>query len=109
VSAERVISGEGLENIYQAIVALDQLCLAPQSAAEITKRALSGDCEVAREALERFCAFLGSFAGSVVLMFGARGGAYIAGGISPRIVDFMGRSEFRNRLECRPRRRQSAL
>ena len=103
VSAELVISGEGLENIYQAIVALDRLNLVPQSAAEITKRALSGDCRVAREALERFCAFLGSFAGSVVLMFGARGGAYIAGGISPRIVDFISRSEFRNRFEAKGR------
>ena len=100
VSAERVISGEGLENIYQAIVALDQLNLEPQGAPEITKKALSSDCEVAREALERFCAFLGSFAGSVALMFGARGGAYIAGGISPRIVDFISRSEFRSRFEA---------
>lgn len=103
VSAERVISGEGLENIYQAIVALDQLNLAPQGAAEITKRAISSDCKVAREALERFCAFLGSFAGSVALMFGARGGAYIAGGISPRIVDFISRSEFRSRFEAKGR------
>ncbi len=103
VSAERVISGEGLENIYRAIVALDRLNLVPQSAAEITKRALSGDCQVAREALERFCAFLGSFAGSVVLMFGARGGAYIAGGISPRILDFMNQSEFRSRFEAKGR------
>ena len=103
VSAERVISGEGLENIYQAIVALDRLNLVPQSAAEITKRALSGDCQVAREALEQFCAFLGSFAGSVVLMFGARGGAYIAGGISPRILDFMSQSEFRSRFEAKGR------
>jgi len=103
VSAERVISGEGLENIYQAIVALDQLNLAPLGAPEITKRALSSDCQVAREALERFCAFLGSFAGSVVLMFGARGGAYIAGGISPRIVDFISRSEFRSRFEAKGR------
>jgi glucokinase len=103
VSAERVISGEGLENIYQAIVTFDQLNLVPQGAPEITKRALSNDCQVAREALERFCAFLGSFAGSVVLMFGARGGAYIAGGISPRILDFMSRSEFRSRFEAKGR------
>ena len=85
VSAERLVSGEGLENIYRAIVALDGFALAPRSAAEITKHALRGDCEVAHEALEIFCAFLGSFAGNVVLTFGARGGAYIAGGISPRI------------------------
>jgi glucokinase len=105
VSAERVISGHGLENIYQAIVGLDGLTLGPRSAADITKCALSGDCQVAHEALAIFCAFLGSFAGSIALTFGARGGAYIAGGISPRILDFMIRSEFRNRFEAKGRLR----
>ena len=92
-----MVSGEGLENIYQAIIALDGLALAPRSAAEITKSALGGDCRVAHEAVATFCAFLGSFAGNVALTFGARGGVYIAGGISPRIVSFLSRSEFRNR------------
>ena len=43
------------------------------------------------------------YAGNVALTFGARGGVYIAGGISPRIVDFMARSEFRNRFEAKGR------
>ena len=103
VSAERIVSGDGLENTYQAIVALDGLTLAPRSAADITRCALRGDCQVAHEALAKFCAFLGSFAGNVALTFGARGGVYIAGGISPRIVDFMVRSEFRNRFEAKGR------
>jgi glucokinase len=103
VSAERLVSGDGLENIYQAIVALDGLALAPQSATEIAKSALGGDCAAAREALEKFCAFMGSFAGNVVLTFGARGGAYIAGGISPRILDFIGKSSFRDRFEAKGR------
>ena len=60
----------------------------PEARANITKRALDGDCRVARDALTTFCAFLGSFAGNVALSFGARGGVYIAGGISPRIVRF---------------------
>jgi glucokinase len=105
VSAERVISGDGLQNIHRAIVALDGLDLAPRSAANITESALSGDCRVAHEALAIFCAFLGSFTGNIVLTFGARGGAFIAGGISPRIVDFMARSEFRNRFEAKGRLR----
>jgi glucokinase len=60
---------------------------------------------VAHEALARFCAFLGSFAGNIVLNFGARGGAYIAGGISPRFLNFMVHSEFRNRFEAKGRLR----
>jgi glucokinase len=57
------------------------------------------ECQTAQAALETFCAFLGPFAGNVALMFGARGDVYVAGGISPRILDFMARSQFRERFE----------
>jgi glucokinase len=103
VSAERAVSGQGLENIYQAIAAIGGLDLPPLSATEITHRALGNESRVATEALEIFCAFLGSVAGNVALTFGARGGVYIAGGISPRILDFVGRSQFRNRFEAKGR------
>ncbi len=103
VSAERVISGSGLENIYQAIAALEGSQFPPRTAAEITKNALSGECQLARRSLQAFCAFLGSFAGNVALTFGARGGIYIAGGISPRILNFLIQSEFRNRFEAKGR------
>jgi glucokinase len=103
VSAERAVSGMGLENIYEAIAALEGIDTASRSAAEITKRALGSECQMAREALHVFCAFLGSFAGNVALTFGARGGIYIAGGISPRISDFLVRSEFRSRFEAKGR------
>lgn len=105
VSAERVISGSGLENIYQAISALEGLEIAPRTAAEITNHALSGECQLAQRSLHAFCAFLGSFAGNVALTFGARGGVYIAGGISPRILDFLVRSEYRDRFEAKGRLR----
>ena len=101
VSAERAISGSGLENVYQAIAALEGLEIPPRNAAEITKSAFSGECALARQSLYAFCAFLGSFAGNVALTFGARGGVYIAGGISPQILDFLIRSEFRKRFEAK--------
>ena len=102
-SAERAISGSGLENLYQAIAAVDGLTVDIQSAAQITSHALAGNCKIAQEALHMFCAFLGSFAGSLALTFGAKGGVYIAGGISPRILDFLARSEFRGRFESKGR------
>src|SRR5947207_6699639 len=105
VSAERAISGSGLENVYQAIAALEGLEIPPRNAAEITKNAFSGECQLASQSLSAFCAFLGSFAGDVALTFGARGGVYIAGGISPRILDFLIRSEFRKRFEAKGRLR----
>jgi glucokinase len=102
-SAERAISGSGLENLYQAIAAIDGLTVGTQSAAEITNEALAGNCKIAHEALRTFCAFLGSFAGSLALTFGAKGGVYIAGGISPRILKFLRESEFRSRFEAKGR------
>ena len=102
-SAERAVSGPGLENIYLAIGALDKVETALQNATQITRSALSGECRVAVEALHVFCAFLGSFAGNVALTFDARGGVYIAGGISPRIVNFMRQSQFRARFEAKGR------
>jgi glucokinase len=102
VSAERVVSGAGLENLYRAVVAIDGIEAPKRDAAEITKAAL-GDCPIARMALELFCAMLGTIAGNVALTFSARGGVYIAGGIAPRIADFMARSEFRARFEQKGR------
>jgi glucokinase len=105
-SAERAVSGPGLENIYLAIGALEQVETTLQTATQITRSALRGECRIAVEALNVFCAFLGSFAGSVALTFDARGGVYIAGGISPRIVDFMRQSQFRARFEAKGRFRE---
>jgi glucokinase len=105
-SAERAISGPGLENLFQAIARLDNRHVAAMSAAEITQRALARECEIAAEALSTFCSLLGSFAGNVALTFGARGGVYIAGGISPRIVEFLAHSQFRARFESKGRFRQ---
>jgi glucokinase len=105
-SAERAISGPGLENIYFAIAALDKVDTALKNATEITRSALRSECRIAVEALNVFCAFLGSFAGNMALTFDARGGIYIAGGISPRIVEFMRRSQLRDRFEAKGRFRE---
>ena len=102
-SAERAISGPGLENIHQAIAAIDGKDIAVRNAGEITESAIRGESEPAREALEIFCALLGSLAGNVALTFGARGGVYIAGGIAPRMVDFIAQSKFRQRFEAKGR------
>ena len=105
VSAERVASGPGLENLYRAVIALDGIEAPQRDAAAVTKAALAGDCPSALAALELFCAMLGTIAGNVALMYGARGGVYIAGGIAPRITEFMARSQFRARFEHKGRLR----
>jgi glucokinase len=64
VSAERVVSGLGLENLYRAIIALDRVDVPQRNAAAITKAGLEGNCRIARMALELFCAMLGTIAGN---------------------------------------------
>jgi glucokinase len=48
---------------------------------------------------------LGTVAGDLAVTTGARGGVYIAGGIVPKVVDFLGKSEFRARFEAKGRYR----
>jgi glucokinase len=102
-SAERAVSGQGLENLYGALQALDAMPDAPLSAADISQRALAGGDAQAAEALAIFCALLGSVAGNLALTLGAFGGVYIGGGIVPRLGDYFDRSDFRARFEAKGR------
>lgn len=102
VSAERVLSGSGLVNLYAALGERDDGDPL-QTAEQITRAALDGASARACEALDAFCAFLGSVAGSAALTFRARGGVLIAGGIVPKIVDYLPRTRFRAQFESKGR------
>lgn len=105
VSAERVLSGQGLENLYHAIRTIDNEDAPDKSAAEITQAAVAGRCIVSAASLDMFCAVLGTVAGNVALTLGARGGIYIAGGIAPHALDYLANSEFRRKFEAKGRLR----
>jgi glucokinase len=103
VSAERVLSGAGLVNLYEALCALrgiEPLMLAP---ADVTRRAMDKSDEVCVRAFAHFCQFLGSVAGDLALTVGAFGGVYIAGGILPRFKEAFAASAFRERFEAKGR------
>lgn len=103
VSTERVLSGMGLVNLYNAITALDGKKLQQFAPADITEHALNASDSSCVETLNMFCGILGSAAGNLVLTLGAKGGVYIAGGIVPRLGDFFLRSPFRSRFESKGR------
>lgn len=85
VSAERLLSGDGLVNIYR-FLALDSTGReVEKSAVEITQRAVEGSDPLAIETALLFLELLGAVAGDLALVFGARGGVYIGGGITPRL------------------------
>lgn len=94
VSAERVISGKGLVNIYHAICGIDGLDMPEKTPAEITDAALARSCPICVETLDLFCHFLGVAAGNLALTYGAFGGVYIAGGIVPRLGSYFATSRF---------------
>ncbi len=100
VSVERCVSGPGLVNIYGALAGESAADLTP---AAVTDRALSGSDALCVEALDMFCAMLGTVAGNLALGYGALGGVYIAGGIVLQLGDFFAASDFRARFEAKGR------
>ena len=101
VSAERALSGQGLMNLHEAIADLQGLPVETRSAEQITRAAIDGSCRQSQLALDIFCSLLGTVAGNAALMFGARGGVYLGGGIAPRIFGYMRRSSFRAQFESK--------
>ena len=103
VSAERLLSGDGLVRLYETLAEMDGLSPPPRGAPEITAASTSGRCAASRAALDMFCAMLGGFAGNLALTWGAQGGVYIAGGIAPQIAAHLAASAFRQRFEAKGR------
>lgn len=103
VSAERVLCGQGLVNLYQALSHIAQKDNDVLTAAEVTQKAVMGSDDIAVEALHRFCKMLGTVAGDIVLTLGAKGGVYLCGGILPRVEGFFRQSEFRKAFEDKGR------
>ena len=103
VSAERVLSGPGLVNLYQAIAEIDHVKVQSRTPAEVTRAALDETCGTCRKALDAFISFLGSVAGDIALLFGARSGVFIGGGIVPHIAHRLAATDFRDRFEAKGR------
>jgi glucokinase len=102
VGVERILSGPGLENIYQGLAHLGGREVVALSAAQISDDAARGEAGCL-EALQLFCSIFGAVAGDIALVHGARGGVYIAGGIAQKIQVFLSQSEFRARFESKGR------
>ncbi|WP_282113591.1 glucokinase [Maribacter stanieri] len=103
VSWERLLSGQGIRDIYQLIrnvsgVKEGDAFRAQMSkedpAAVITKTALAGKDPVCIETLELFIRFLAIETSQLALKFKATGGIYIGGGIMPKIIKGMNREVF---------------
>lgn len=103
VSGERVVSGQGLTNLYAAIAELEGAAAGTLEPADITARWAERSCPLCVEAVNTFCAMLGTLAGNIALTLGAHGGVYIGGGIVPRLGEAFAASRFRERFESKGR------
>jgi Glucokinase len=86
LSADRVLSGPGLVNLYRAISDSHGKRAEPLEANDVLIRGSAGSDPIAQEALSMFVTWLGGFAGDAALLFGPRGGVYLGGGIAPKIA-----------------------
>ena len=98
------MSGPGLVNLYVALAELAGRGRPTVTPEDVTNLARQSE-PLARKTLAMFFAMLGTVASNLAATTGARGGVYIAGGIVPRLVEQLGKSEFRARFEAKGRYR----
>lgn len=103
VSAERLISGAGLLNLYQAVCAIEGAPPSLESPAAVTAQAGIDRAGPCGRTLELFAGLLGSFAGDAALSFGAWDGVFIAGGVAQKTLPWLEAGAFRRSFEAKGR------
>ncbi|MGD8319396.1 MAG: glucokinase [Gemmatimonadota bacterium] len=95
-SWERVLSGDGLVDIYRFLrergdadesAAVRAEMEEDDPAAVVSRHGLSRDDALCAGALGMFVSAYGAFAANVAMILGAQGGVYVAGGIAPQILE----------------------
>jgi glucokinase len=101
ISAEVLLAGRGIVGLYRAVAENAGQRQKFSDPADVTKAALAGSDPQAVRTIDLYSRFLGRVAGDMALVFMARGGVYIGGGIPPRIMPFLSRGEFRRAFEAK--------
>jgi len=102
VSVERIVSGPGLRNIFEALAEIEGRSVPMRDDKDLWTAAIDGTDTLAATALARFCACLGAAAGDYALAHGATG-VVIAGGLLPRIRHLLPQTAFATRLVAKGR------
>lgn len=105
VSAERLLSGPGIENLFWALTRVHGDRGGNLSAIDIFARGADNSDVRAAETVQLFFEILGQVAGNLALSLGAWDGIYVAGGISRRYPDTIVNSRFRSGFERKGRHR----
>ena len=102
VSAERVVSGPAIVDIYETLAALEGRAITPLGDRQVWEAGTDGSDSLAAAAVDRFCLSLGSVAGDICLAQGGSG-VVIAGGLGLRIRDTLLKSGFASRFAAKGR------
>ena len=103
VSNERVVSGSGIEEIYNFILSRDGKKASKLKAPEIGEKALLGETD-ARNSIKLMFSILGTIVSNVILINGAQSGVIISGGITPKLYSIFQESDFEKNLLNKGRR-----
>ncbi|MGH8216298.1 MAG: glucokinase, partial [Rhodanobacteraceae bacterium] len=98
VPYERIVSGPGLLTLYRTLCRLHGSAPTLATPEAVTAAARARVDRQAVEAVDMFCAVLGSFVGNLAMVFMARGGVYLAGGFLSSIFDLLQQSRFAERF-----------
>lgn len=99
VTTETVLSGPGLVRLYQALARAGDSAGGLDAPSDVCAAGLGGSDTHAVATLDLFARLLGRFAGDLAIIFGAKGGVYIASGVAPRILDVLRVGGFRAAFE----------
>jgi glucokinase len=102
VSVERLVSGRGLLNIYEALGTIEKRPFTLRDEKDLWTAALSGSDTLAAAALDHLCLIFGAVAGDFALAQGAHA-VVLAGGLGLRLADHLPRSGFRDRFIAKGR------
>lgn len=99
ISAEELLSGRGILNIYRAICSSRNLEPIHQTSEEITENYSLKNNQEVEDTIRYFVDYLARFSGDMALIFNAVGGVYFGGGIIPQILDHIVPETFRTSFE----------
>jgi len=95
VAVERVLSGPGIVNLYEALCQINGKEILFHLPSEITAAAINPNPDhLSKETLKLFCQIFGSVAGSMALTTGSLGGIYITSDLIKNFLDFFIESDF---------------
>lgn len=103
ISNERLLAGPGLVNLYSALAELDGATVEALDSKAVIDRAAAGSCPYCAEAARRYSRILGAAAGDLALMFLARGGVFIAGGMCGYLGPLFDAGRFREGFTAKGR------